>query len=159
MSSPGASGWTKPLTSGPRLGLHYHGAVNRKFVLGLAALLVSSSWTGCRKWNEPPRREAVSGTIEVDETRVASRYGGRVEEILAREGDLLKPGQVLFRLQAPELRARHAQASALLEELITALRPCCDGKLFLSADAGDLAVAVCAELRNADARHRASPAA
>jgi HlyD family secretion protein len=59
----------------------------------------------------------VSGTIEVDETRVASRHGGRVEEILAREGAILKQGQILFRLAAPELRARHAQASALLEEL------------------------------------------
>ena len=32
---------------------------------------------------------SVSGTIETDEARVASRYGGRVEKILAQEGDAL----------------------------------------------------------------------
>jgi HlyD family secretion protein len=72
---------------------------------------------GCAKWNDQPRRDAASGTIEVDETRVASRYGGRVEEILAWEGDTLKPGQALVRLDAAELKARRAQASAALDEL------------------------------------------
>jgi HlyD family secretion protein len=73
--------------------------------------------TGCSKWNEKPRTDFVSGTIEVDETRVASRYGGRVEEIFAREGEGLAPGQPIARLHAAELRARHAQGLALLEEL------------------------------------------
>ncbi|HEV8543295.1 MAG TPA: efflux RND transporter periplasmic adaptor subunit, partial [Verrucomicrobiae bacterium] len=71
---------------------------------------------GCSKWNEPPRRDVVSGTIETDETRVASRYGGRVQDILAWEGDSLNPGQVIIRLDAEELRARRAQAAALLDE-------------------------------------------
>jgi multidrug resistance efflux pump len=62
-------------------------------------------------------RDFVSGTIENDEFRVASRYGGRVEEVFAREGELLKPGQPIFRLEASELQARRAQAAALLEEL------------------------------------------
>jgi HlyD family secretion protein len=58
----------------------------------------------------------VSGTIEVDETRVGSRYGGRVEGIFAREGDGLKAGQVIVQLTAAELAARRNQARALLEE-------------------------------------------
>lgn len=89
--------------------------MSRTFALGLIALAILSA--GCRKWNEPPRRDTVSGTIEIDETRVASRHGGRVEAILAREGDILKPGQALVRLAAPELLARHAHATALLAEL------------------------------------------
>jgi multidrug resistance efflux pump len=72
---------------------------------------------GCRKWNEPPRTDVVSGTIEVDETRVASRYGGRVESITAWEGDILKPGQIFIHLDAAELKARLAQMSAALDEL------------------------------------------
>jgi len=79
----------------------------------LAAVLLA----GCAKWNEQPRRDSASGTIEVDETRVASRYGGRVEELFAREGDALKPGQLIARLSAPELAARQAQTAALLDEL------------------------------------------
>jgi HlyD family secretion protein len=79
----------------------------------LALLLIA----GCAKWNDQPRRDSASGTIEVDETRVASRYGGRVEEILAWDGDTLKPGQLLVKLDAAELEARSAQAAAVLQEL------------------------------------------
>jgi HlyD family secretion protein len=83
-------------------------------VLGLVALLLL---TGCAKWNEPVRTDFVSGTIEVDETRVASRYGGRVAVILAREGDVLTNRQTIVRLSAPELEARHTQSMAVLAEL------------------------------------------
>ena len=71
---------------------------------------------GCAKWNEPTRTDHVSGTIEVDETRLASRYGGRVEQVHAREGDGLKAGQVIVELAAAELKARREHAAAVLEE-------------------------------------------
>lgn len=80
-------------------------------ITGVVALV------GCSKWNEPRRDDVVSGTIETDESRVASRYGGRVEQVLAREGDRLSTGQPIVRLDAAELRARHAQAKALLAEM------------------------------------------
>jgi multidrug resistance efflux pump len=62
-------------------------------------------------------RSLISGTIEVDEVHVASRYGGRVERVLAREGDLLTNGQIVVELEAAELRATYASAAALLAEL------------------------------------------
>ncbi len=83
----------------------------------LPLLLGGAMLTGCAKWNDLPRNDSASGTIEVDETRVASRYGGRVEEILAWEGDTLKPSQLLVRLEAAELNARRALAAASLDEL------------------------------------------
>ena len=52
------------------------------------------------------RGNAVSGTIEVDEAHVGPRSGGRVEKILASEGDRLHEGQVIVQLDASELRAR-----------------------------------------------------
>jgi multidrug resistance efflux pump len=64
----------------------------------------------------------VSGTIEIDEAHVASRYGGRVEKILAQEGDSLKPGQVLVELDAAELETRRNQADATLAELVAGPR-------------------------------------
>lgn len=88
--------------------------------LAVLALLPGAA---CRKWNELPPSNTASGTIEVDETQVASRYGGRVEEVLAREGDALAPGQVIARLDAAELRARRDQAAALLEEWKAGPRP------------------------------------
>jgi multidrug resistance efflux pump len=76
----------------------------------LLAFLASS----CSKTNSP---RSVSGTIETDEARVASRYGGRVEKVLANEGDVLKEGQVIVELDAAELRARRDQIAAQLAEL------------------------------------------
>jgi len=60
---------------------------------------------------------AVSGTIEVDEVHVASRYGGRVEKIHVNEGQTLTNGQLIAELDAAELQARLRLAAAQLEEL------------------------------------------
>jgi HlyD family secretion protein len=61
------------------------------------------------------RRNAVSGTIEVDEAHVGPRSGGRVEKILAWEGDRLREGQAIVQLDASELRARRDLASAQID--------------------------------------------
>jgi multidrug resistance efflux pump len=76
----------------------------------LAVLILGTS---C---NTNTRPSSVSGTIETDEVRVASRYGGRVEKLLVQEGDSLKTGQVIAELDAAELRARRDQAAAQLAE-------------------------------------------
>jgi HlyD family secretion protein len=76
---------------------------------GFALLLLA----GCGPRETPGRP---SGTIEVDEVRVASRYGGRVEKIFAQEGDSLISGQLIVQLDAAELRARHDQLAATLAE-------------------------------------------
>ena len=52
----------------------------------------------------------------MDETRVASRYGGRVEKILAWEGDAVTNGQVLVELDAAELHAQRDRVAAQLAE-------------------------------------------
>lgn len=68
------------------------------------------------------RTRAVSGTIEVDEAHVASRYGGRVEKLFAREGDVLTSGQLVAQLEATELLARRALQSAALAEAVAGPR-------------------------------------
>ena len=83
-------------------------------VVALAAGLLSQRRTGTH---------SVSGTIEVDEVHVASRYGGRVEKIHAQEGDPLKAGQPIVELDAAELRARSNYTAAVLEELEHGPRP------------------------------------
>lgn len=54
---------------------------------------------------------------------MASRYGGRVERLFAREGDALTSGQLIAELEAAELRAMRAQAAATLDELLAGPRP------------------------------------
>jgi len=78
-----------------------------------AALAVSIFLCACNT-----RKNAVSGTIEVDEAHVGPRAAGRVEKILAWEGDRLHEGQVIVQLDASELRARRDLAAAQINTAI-----------------------------------------
>src|SRR5947209_2671848 len=64
------------------------------------------------------RKNAVSGTIEVDEAHVGPRSSGRVEKIFAQEGDRLHEGQMIAQLEARELRARRDLAAAQIDTAI-----------------------------------------
>lgn len=85
------------------------------FILG-GVLALSLLASGCSVGGSS-RERSVSGTIETDEVRVASRYGGRVEKLHAQEGDALKTGQRIAELDAAELKARRDQVAAQLAEL------------------------------------------
>lgn len=69
-------------------------------------------WLFYRHGYTPPLE--VSGFIEADEIRVGSRVGGRVAEVLVAEGDKVKSGDVLFRVEPFDLQARLAQVKAQL---------------------------------------------
>ncbi|MDB6017133.1 MAG: Secretion protein HlyD family protein [Pedosphaera sp.] len=88
--------------------------VDKKAFFQTALLALALAATSCNRNANSP---VVSGTIETDEVHVASRYGGRVREINAQEGDALKPGQVIMALDADELQARRNEAAATLAEL------------------------------------------
>lgn len=92
------------LVSRKRIGGYIRGAA-------MAALVVTLA--GCDR-----RGNAVSGTIEVDEAHVGPRAGGRVEKILAWEGDRLHEGQVIVQLDASELRARRDLAAAQIDTAV-----------------------------------------
>jgi len=79
----------------------------------LVALAVSMSLSACGN-----RKNAVSGTIEVDEAHVGPRMAGRVEKIFAQEGDRLHEGQMIAQLEASELRARRDLAAAQIDTAI-----------------------------------------
>ena len=51
-----------------------------------------------------------SGTVEARTVSVGSRVGGRVKEVLVREGDRVKAGQALVVLEPGDLQAQFAQA-------------------------------------------------
>jgi HlyD family secretion protein len=97
---------------------------NKKPVIRIAVVLVvaitATVWLLSQHRMET---RAVSGTIEVDEVHVASRYGGRVEKIHAQEGDALTNRQTLIDLDADELQARRDYDAAVLEELEHGPRP------------------------------------
>ena len=64
---------------------------------------------------------AASGTVEAAEVLIAPELSGKVSEVLVNEGDLVKAGDVLFRLDDTLLQAqRKVTASALQTALASA---------------------------------------
>jgi len=57
-----------------------------------------------------------SGTIEARKIEVGSRQGGRVEEVLVREGEEVKAGQPLILLEPGDLGAQKLQAQGQVEQ-------------------------------------------
>jgi HlyD family secretion protein len=84
----------------------------KSLTLGVMILLAAACVSCHSKYGGP----GVSGTIEVDEARIASRYGGRVEKIFAWEGEALTNGQPIVEIDAAELHARRDRVAALLAE-------------------------------------------
>jgi multidrug resistance efflux pump len=58
----------------------------------------------------------LSGTIEADEIHIGSKVGGRIAEVLVREGQEVKQGQPIIRFDRYDLDARHADAVAAVSQ-------------------------------------------
>ena len=58
-------------------------------------------------------KEIIQGEVEVSEYRVSSKVPGRILEILVKEGDFVHKGDTLAILDAPEVRAKDAQARSV----------------------------------------------
>lgn len=103
----------------------------RKIILGIGLVASVAAASGC--WwllGERGTKQRFQGTVEVQEVRLGSKIGGRVAEVLIREGDLVQAGQLRVRFEEPELeaqlrqqRGRLAQKEAELEKAINGSRP------------------------------------
>lgn len=62
------------------------------------------------------------GIVEIQEVRLASKVGGRIKEVLVKEGDIVKPGQVLVEFEAPELMAQKKQLEAKKRKAMSNLK-------------------------------------
>jgi multidrug resistance efflux pump len=73
----------------------------------LAAVAAGVTWQHMSAANNAL---TVYGTIEARNIEVGSKEGGRIAEVLVREGDAIAKGTVILRFEAPELEARLQQA-------------------------------------------------
>jgi multidrug resistance efflux pump len=101
---------------------------SRRNLLIVGALL-ALSYGGYRVYLERKPYEW-SGTVEARTISVGSRVGGRVKEVLVREGDAVQAGQVLltfepgdYPAQLLQAKAQLAQYEANLEKLKQGARP------------------------------------
>ena len=77
-------------------------------ILGFAAVVIVVALIGFFTLGRDP--EVMQGQVEVSEYRVSSKVPGRILEIRVKEGDYVKAGDTLAILDAPEVRAKMAQA-------------------------------------------------
>jgi HlyD family secretion protein len=87
-----------------------------KRTIAIVVLIVLASGAATVAWymNQKPAQLELPGLVEIQEVRLSSKVGGRVERTEVREGDLVKPGQALVVFAAPELKAQLQQQEARL---------------------------------------------
>jgi HlyD family secretion protein len=90
----------------------------RKWTLGAIALLIAlffgGRWLYQRKSALPKGIASGNGRIESKEVDIAAKLPLRVKEVLVAEGDLVKPGQVVVKMDTITLDAELAQSEASL---------------------------------------------
>ncbi len=95
-------------------------------LVGLLAFAGGAAWW--RLGREPPLPEGIWRTHGRSEARridIATRFAGRLVEVLVREGDRVEAGQVMARLDSSEVEARLREAEAALhqaEQVLTEAR-------------------------------------
>jgi len=85
-------------------------------VLAITLALVA---TGCPNDGVPPGFARGSGRLEAEQIHIATKLGGRVDEVRVDEGDSVSEGELLARMDGDRLEAELARARA---ELVRARR-------------------------------------
>lgn len=87
-----------------------------------AAIVVAAlghwAWLRLAGSDLPPGIVSGNGRIEATEIDIAAKIPGRIKEILVREGDFVKAGEVLVRMNTDQLEARRRQAEAELKRAV-----------------------------------------
>lgn len=99
-------------------------ALLRKTLPGLALLVLASTyyaWTVLQDDGELNGFASGNGRIEATEIDLATRLGGRVEAILVAEGEFVKAGQPLARMQTDTLQALRNEAIAARQQALQAV--------------------------------------
>ena len=89
-----------------------------KLILVAALVVVGAivAWMVLSKDELPEGFASGNGRLEATDIYVATKYAGRVKEVLADEGDTVEAGQVVARMDTEELEARLREAQAKIGE-------------------------------------------
>jgi HlyD family secretion protein len=82
----------------------------------LAGAVIAFAWWSLRPNGLPAGIVSGNGRIEATEIDIATKTSGRVIEILAHEGDFVKAGDLLARMDSEVLLAQQAEAEAQVRQ-------------------------------------------
>ena len=93
-------------------------AKKKKYLLlALIPVLLAVIAFGLWKSYQPAPLE-LQGRVEAETVQVATKVPSRIEEIYVEEGQRVKKGDVLVRLNSPEIQAKKQQAAAALQSAL-----------------------------------------
>lgn len=88
----------------------------RKVPVGVVLVVLAVAVVALGLWLAwRPQVAQVQGIVDAREYRIASKVTGRLAEVLVAEGQAVREGQVLARIDSPEVSAKQAQAAAAVE--------------------------------------------
>lgn len=111
--------------------------MNRNAIIVTVLIFIAVAASLCFYWQFSGGSGALQlhGIVEIQEVRLGSKVGGRVEEIRVKEGEMVKPGQVLATLdERDRLLAQKEKLEAQKEEALSYLKQL-DDSLPLDIDA------------------------
>ena len=82
-------------------------------VVGFSAVVVIVALIGMLALGRDP--EVIQGEMEVEEYRVSGKVPGRILEVRVKEGDMVKAGDTLAIIEAPEVEAKMTQAQSAVD--------------------------------------------
>jgi HlyD family secretion protein len=105
----------------PELSSASHKRQFRWIVIAALVLLSSAGGAGYYAWKHahPPLPVGISlgnGRIEADEVDIATKYAGRVAELLVDIGDMVSPGQILARMDTRDIEQSLSKAEAQIRQ-------------------------------------------
>ena len=121
--------------------------MRNKLILLMVVLLLAVAGGLAAFWPFHDRNVLrLPGVVEVQEVRLGSKVGGRVEAVLIQEGDVIYKNQPLVTFEAPELKNQRLQMKARLDAAIAELERAESGPRKEEKEAAE------AVMRSADAR-------
>lgn len=86
--------------------------------LAAVAVIAIMTWTKLKPSGPGAGFVSGNGRIEATEIDVASKFAGRVQEVMVNEGDFVEAGQLLAQMQVDVLVAQRDEARAQLQQAI-----------------------------------------
>ena len=80
---------------------------------GFSAVVVIVALIGMLALGRDP--EVIQGEMEVEEYRVSGKVPGRILELRVKEGDMVKAGDTLAIIEAPDVEAKMTQAKSAVD--------------------------------------------
>lgn len=95
----------------------------KRIILIVVILAVAGGTALYATWFHREQGLQGSGTVEARNIRVGSKVGGRINQVLVREGDRVEAGQILVTFDDKELKAALEQSKANAEKAQSGFRP------------------------------------